>query len=299
MPARQLQIPDQSQRRSAQATRRFAFGENWSSFLAEIDQPRIAEAEKSLQWLLGRESLDGLRFLDIGSGSGLSSLVARRLGARVYSFDDDPRSVECTAMLRNRFFPGDPDWVVERGSILDREYLQKLGQFDVVYSWGVLHHTGAMDEAIENASRLVAAGALYVFALYRKTRLCWFWMLEKQWYCQASPRAQFAARGFYLTLMRLAFALLGRDFNAYVTNYRGQRGMDFGHDVHDWLGGYPYESIRPASVAEKLSRLGFEAVRSKVRPYSLGLFGSGCDEYVYRRVQNAEARFTDRRVSCR
>jgi len=266
---------------------RFAFGENWKSFLAELDEMRITEAEKSLQWLLARERLDELRFLDIGSGSGLSSLAARRLGAVVHSFDFDVQSFECTRALRDRFFPTDANWVVERGSILDRDYLGKPGRFDVVYSWGVLHHTGAMYEAIENASRLVSPGGTFVFALYRKTRLCWFWTLEKRWYCQSSARAQSIARGVYVALMRLAFTLVGRDFNAYVSNYRGNRGMNYIHDVHDWLGGYPYESVRPADVAEYLSRLDFVPLRSKVQPFSTGLFGSGCDEYVYRSVADA------------
>jgi 2-polyprenyl-3-methyl-5-hydroxy-6-metoxy-1,4-benzoquinol methylase len=282
-PMNELQA-DRGNESAAPDGSRFAFGENWKSFLAQLDDARIAEAEKSLQWLLGRERLDGLRFLDVGSGSGLSSLAARRLGATVHSFDEDLRCVECTKLLRDRFFPDDSNWLVERGSILDRDYLGTLGRFDVVYSWGVLHHTGAMREAIENASRLAAPPGIFVFALYRKTRLCRIWALEKRWYCRASPRAQAAARGFYVALMKLAFALLGRNFGTYVSNYRSNRGMDYIHDVHDWLGGYPYESIRPAEVARELARLGFVPVRSKVQPYSTGLFGSGCDEYVYRRV---------------
>jgi SAM-dependent methyltransferase len=266
---------------------RFAFGENWKSFLAELDETRIAEAEKSLQWLLGRQHFDGLRFLDIGSGSGLSSLAARRLGAALHSFDYDAQSVECTKVLRERFFPGDANWIVERGSALDADFLGTLGRFDVVYSWGVLHHTGAMREAIKNASRLVAPGGMFVFALYRKTRLCWFWTMEKRWYCNTSARAQAVASGIYVGLMRLAFRLLGRNFSAHVADYRSKRGMNYIHDVHDWLGGYPYESIRPADVAKDMGRLGFAHVRSKVQPYSTGLFGSGCDEFVYRSVGHA------------
>ncbi len=259
----------------------FAFGENWRSFLTQLDDARLAEAGRSLQWLTGRERLDGVWFIDIGSGSGMTSLAARRLGAMVYSFDCDAQSVECTKELRDRFFAGDRDWRVEQGSILDRDYLAKLGTFDIVYSWGVLHHTGAMYEAIANASRLVAPHGMFIFALYRKTRLCGFWRLEKSWYSRASLRAQSLARGVYVGLMRLAFTLVGRNFNAYVANYRGNRGMDYMHDVHDWLGGYPYDSIGPGDVAREMSRLGFAHLRSKVRPYSTGLFGSGCDEYVY------------------
>src|SRR5882724_12932471 len=116
---------------------RFSFGDNWSSFLAHIDEGRIAEAEKSLQWLLGRQRLNGLRFLDIGSGSGLSSLAARRLGASVHSFDYDPASVGCTRELKARYYPEDQDWIVEPGSALDPDYIHSLPKADIVYSWGV------------------------------------------------------------------------------------------------------------------------------------------------------------------
>jgi hypothetical protein len=61
---------------------------------------------------------------------------------------------------------------------------------------------------------------------------------------------------------------------------------DYFHDLHDWLGGYPYESITPIQVAQELTNLGFAHVRSKIEPRSIGLFGSGCDEYVYARHCN-------------
>src|ERR1035438_9421685 len=136
-------MPATSQEEIA-ARERFAFGENWQRFLSLLDESRVLQAEDSLRRMLEVSDLRGKTFIDIGCGSGLFSLAARRLGARVQCFDYDPQSVACAQELRRRYFPQDPDWRVEEGSALDTGYLGGLGSFDVVYSWGVLHHTGAM-----------------------------------------------------------------------------------------------------------------------------------------------------------
>ncbi|MDA8232965.1 MAG: class I SAM-dependent methyltransferase [Magnetospirillum sp.] len=260
----------------------FAFGENWASYARTIDSDRIAEAEKGLLRLAGDGELAGKRFLDIGCGSGLHALAALRLGvAEVVAVDIDPNSVATTRNVLEENAPG-KRWRAEEVSVFTLTP-DTFGLFGVVYSWGVLHHTGSMVEAIERASALVAPGGVFIVALYRKTRLCWAWKIEKRWYAKASARAQRLAQGVYIALMRLLFALRWRDFNAYVANYRGNRGMNYRHDVHDWMGGHPYESISPAEVATLMERLGFEPVRSFTQPGGLGLSGSGCDEFVYRR----------------
>lgn len=260
----------------------FAFGENWSSYATTINEAAVVAAKEDLKRLLGEGEIKGKRLIDIGCGSGLHALAARRLGASdVLAVDVDPISVETARKVIETHAPGAARF--ERASVFDLSP-SNTGTFDVVYSWGVLHHTGDMNRAIECAARLVAPGGLFALALYRKTLLCGFWKHEKRWYAGASPRIQAFVRNNYISLLRLAFLVTRRDFKTYVAEYRSKRGMDFAHDVQDWLGGYPYESIRPEAVDEQMTALGFRRVRSFVRRGGLGLFGSGCDEFVYRRV---------------
>ncbi|HEX3100185.1 MAG TPA: class I SAM-dependent methyltransferase, partial [Pyrinomonadaceae bacterium] len=135
--AEKIEVSKQHQLEVASGER-FEFGKNWSAFLSVLDDERIATAEASLKEMLECDTLAGKTFLDIGSGSGLFSLAARRLGAKVHSFDFDSNSYACTKELRRRYFANDDDWTVEQGSALDREYVESLGKFDIVYSWGVL-----------------------------------------------------------------------------------------------------------------------------------------------------------------
>jgi SAM-dependent methyltransferase len=257
----------------------FAFGQNWASYADLIDEERVAEAERGLVRLLGPDGVKGRTFLDIGCGSGLHAAAAIRLGAaRVLALDIDPVSVETTRAVLRRYAAGAATEVREL-SVFDLDPATN-GTFDIVYSWGVLHHTGAMHEAVRKAAQMVAPGGVFAFALYRKTKMCGFWAREKKWYAAAGPRSQKAARVLFINWMRL---LLRRHFKPHVENYKSSRGMSFEHDVHDWLGGYPYESIAPSEVEALMRELHLEHMRSFTEP-SHGLLGSGCDEYVYRRL---------------
>ena len=149
-----------------QTDQRFQFGKNWEKFLVGLDDIQITESERALLEMVGVDSFSGKTFLDIGSGSGLSSLAAKRSGAKVYSFDYDPYSVGCTKELKQRFSPDDSGWIIEQGDVLNQGYLNSLGKFDVVYSWGVVHHTGAMWKALDNLSNLVSPSGRLFIAIY-------------------------------------------------------------------------------------------------------------------------------------
>jgi 2-polyprenyl-6-hydroxyphenyl methylase/3-demethylubiquinone-9 3-methyltransferase len=148
---------------------RFEFGKNWMKFLTVLNEGRIIAAQKALLQTL-ELTLAGKTFLDIGSDSGLSSLAARRMGAKVHSFDFNHDSVVCTSELKRRYFPADEQWTIAQASVLDKDCMDSPGRFDIIYSWGVLHHTGAMWEAIENAQNRVADGGRFFVAIYNDQR---------------------------------------------------------------------------------------------------------------------------------
>jgi SAM-dependent methyltransferase len=264
-------------------TARYRFGENWQKFASELRPDQIIEAEKSVARLLGGNELSGRSFLDVGCGSGLFSLAARKMGARVTSFDFDADSVSCAETLRDRYYPNDQLWRVERGSVLDPSYLDRLGQFDIVYSWGVLHHTGAMWSALNNAAQLVTPGGTLAIALYRRTPLCGAWQMEKRCYASAPRPVKGVIRGTYKAAFFIGLAAIGQNPLRYVRNYKSNRGMDWHRNVDDWLGGFPYESASAQTVKQELERLGFQLVRSFEYPAGVGLFGTGCDEFVCQR----------------
>ena len=264
---------------------RFEFGKNWSQFLRLLNEDRIKLAEKSLLRLLEVDTLENKTFLDIGSGSGLYSLAARRLGARVHSFDYDSQSVSCTTELKSRYFPEDGDWVIESGDALDQKYLKNLGKFDVVYSWGVLHHTGDMWSALHNASEMVQQNGFFYVSIYNDQGgpsrrilrikkmynlipngfkwIIWMPMLIKLWW-------------------RNTLRDLIKDGKLFSTwrNYAQveARGMSAFTDLIDWVGGLPFEVAKPEEIFDFFAERNFVLKRLKTCGG-----GIGCNEFVFKK----------------
>ncbi len=231
----------------------YAFGKNWRSFIdAYLTDERIDEACASLSAFTKLDRLDGKTFLDIGCGSGLFSLAAHRLGAAsVVSFDVDADSVGCCRELRQR--EDEPaSWRVLEGSALDSEFMESLGEHDIVYSWGVLHHTGSMWEAIANSAARVKAGGLLYIAIYNRAESVGiyadgrvgssaFWKKEKRFYNALPALGRRLIDAGAATGMVLAYLAMARNPLAEIRNHKTLRGMSWMVDIRDWLGGHPYE----------------------------------------------------------
>jgi 2-polyprenyl-3-methyl-5-hydroxy-6-metoxy-1,4-benzoquinol methylase len=254
-------------------SKRFKFGENWKKFLSSINDERIKQAEISLKTMLEVESLEGKSFLDVGSGSGLFSLAARNLGAKVVSFDFDESCVWCTMELKNRYRDGDTSWTVMQGSVLDNAFLKTLGDFDYVYSWGVLHHTGDMWRALDNVIEFVKLNGYLFIALYNYQQFASsYWTFVKRTY-----NSYRVTRPFWI-LLHFLYPSLPSIVLKFIQNRKPTtRGMTIWHDLIDWLGGYPFEVSTPKEIFDFYKDNGFTLTQLKTVGGKLG-----CNEYVFR-----------------
>jgi 2-polyprenyl-6-hydroxyphenyl methylase/3-demethylubiquinone-9 3-methyltransferase len=265
----------------------FKFGENWAKYSRTVTEADVEHATIELRRMIGRDDLAGMHFLDVGCGSGIHSLAALRLGARrVTALDFDVKSVETARSLIGRWWTGD-NYLIQQGNVFQLSSAEH-GEFDIVYSWGVLHHTGDMWAALYRVAQLVADGGILAIALYRETPMCGFWRWEKRRYAHGGVLFRSCALGLFLAGRFARDAMRLKNPFAKIGAHNRKRGMKWYTDAIDWLGGYPYESASPAEVIARLEGKGFRLKRLFKARRDLGLLGSGNAEYVFEKQTRQE-----------
>jgi len=262
---------------STKKNKRFMFGENWINFSKHLSGDRIESAINSLRSSLSVDHLNGLTFLDVGSGSGLFSLAAKRLGANVISFDYDINCVECTKSIKENFGVNDDEnWMIKTGSILDSSFLIDFQDIDVVYSWGVLHHTGDMWLAFDNIYNLPKRnGGLLFIAIYNDQGfISKYWKYVKKLY-NKSKFGKWSMIFFHFPYLFIARYLVG----LFKINTKIGRGMDLWHDLLDWLGGYPFEVAKPEAVTDYFYKKGYCLIKMTTVSNKMG-----CNEFIFKRL---------------
>lgn len=261
----------------------FSFGNNWKIFLENINTESISEAKKSISNYFG--DIQNKTFIDVGSGSGLFSLAAIQLGAKVTSLDIDDNAIECNKLLREKYKIGKEDWKILKGSVLSEEFIQSLGKFDLVYSWGVLHHTGNMYKALQNVDFLMEERSLLYLALYNYNTkkiegTSPFWEKVKYKYNNSGKFGKKVIYYIYLSYLILGLCISGKNPYDYIKNYKKKRGMDFYIDIFDWLGGYPYEYATPEKITAFYETKNYSLKKiDKVRSL-------GCNQFLFEKNDN-------------
>lgn len=233
----------------------FSFGQNWKNFSKTIDAQVLERATEDIREWFSLEGIQNKRVLDIGSGSGIHSYAFWKLGAsEVVSFDYDFKSVEATDSIWKKCRQPS-NWKVLKGSILDKAFIESLGQFDIVYSWGVLHHTGQMWEAIKNAISIpIKEDSKIMISIYQD---------KKNYERDLSLKMNYNKAGFikkkYIVLKQIYMLMSRRrrkGLNPFTWNEKKERGMNEYHDLIDWLGGLPYEVATKEEIERFFSENG-------------------------------------------
>jgi SAM-dependent methyltransferase len=259
---------------------KFKFGKNWQSYAQNVlDAERIARANASFHELFVEIDLKQKKFLDIGFGQGLTLFLAAKAGAIAEGFDADP---DCLSALRMtaKHFPDQSLPSVHVGSILDQKILELYGRlsFDIVHSWGVLHHTGNMRKAIENAAELVKGQGYLVLAIYNTHWSSPLWWHIKWLYNKAPDvMKRFMINCGYPVIYLAKWLITNKN------PLSKERGMEFYHDVIDWIGGYPYEYATPEEIKTMVQALGFDSVK-----FIPATVPTGCNEFVFHRYGSRE-----------
>ena len=252
---------------------KFSFGINWTDFAKNKVDENIVSTHVNdalghllrMPGFLSAKPLEGKRVIDIGCGSGLSSLSFYENGCRdITSFDVNEDSIKATNIIKERFCNDESNlkWSIKEGSILDENLVSDLRsqeKYDLVYSWGVLHHTGDMRKAIDNTLSLCQSGSILWMALYIKVDQPdgeEIYQNDLKLKIKFNEASEETKKEMIVSRLKKVF---GNNPATWTRPY-DNRGMTPINDVTDWLGGYPYEVARAKDIKRLLEANGFSEI---------------------------------------
>jgi len=258
--------------------KKFSFGKNWQNFNKNITNKNINNSIKYFKNFTKFVNLKNKTFIDVGCGSGINSLLAIKLNAKkVLSIDIDENSVSACKLLRKKYKISNKNWIIKQVSILDTSKIKKLGKFDFIYSWGVLHHTGDMNKAFDNLFLLAKKKSYIYVSIYNKYLTSNTWKIIKYFYASSNNFIKKIMEKIYITIYYIGLNLNKYSIKEYKKSFVLKRGMSFRHDIIDWLGGYPYEYLSFEDLSAIFFKKGYSILSFKKSN------GVGCNEIFVKR----------------
>jgi ubiquinone/menaquinone biosynthesis C-methylase UbiE len=112
------------------------------------------------------DGLSGKDVLEVGCGSGIAAQMLAEAGANLTAVDLTPWAVATTRRRLNAF---GLDGTVQEADGEDLPFEDT--SFDLVFSWGVIHHSSDMDQALRELVRVLRAGGQIVLMVYNRRSL--------------------------------------------------------------------------------------------------------------------------------
>jgi len=263
-------------------SKQFDFGQNWKNFSKnKLDEQKIEQAQRDFIELVKGIELENKTFIDIGFGQGLGLLTSAKLGAKSVGVDINTKCKETLEFNKAHFSElKEVNIPVIVGSVLDKGVMQQIKDvhetYDVIHSWGVLHHTGKMWEAIDNSCQLVKSKGKFILAIYNKHWSSKSWYYIKKLYNFSPGIIRHLMVYFFYVVIFMAKFLV-----TFKNPLKKERGMNFYYDVVDWVGGYPYEYASKEEVVTYMQTKGFDLIK-----YRAAEVPTGCNEFVFEKLEN-------------
>lgn len=179
------------------------------------------------------------RVLEIGCGIGTDAVNFSRAGA-IYTGVE--LSMESLAIARQRFKVFDLVGFLVEGNAEEIDVQFKGQTFDLIYSFGVLHHTPDFEKALVSIRRLCHADTVFKFMVYAKDS----WKshmidmgLDQPEAQSGCPIANSYSEGELRELLRDAGFQTKSIIQDHIFPYKIEKYLEYQYEMEDWFQAMP------------------------------------------------------------